>query len=120
MAAAALDVQEVLRALSEPHRLELVRALRRSEQCVRELVEQSGLAQPLVSHHLAKLVACGLVTRRHADGFTHYALNPAGLAAARAALDAVLDVEALPASARPGGNDTCCRTAAQSTPHGGR
>lgn len=119
MAAATLDVQEVLRALSEPHRLELVRALRRSEQCVRELVEQSGLAQPLVSHHLAKLAACGLVTRRHADGFTHYALDPAGLAAARAALDAVLDEADLPASARPGGNDTCCRTSAEVDTHGG-
>ena len=119
MAAVALDVQEVLRALSEPHRLGLVHALRRSEQCVRELVEQSGLAQPLVSHHLSKLVACGLVTRRHADGFTHYALDPAGLAAARAALDAVLDVEALPPAARPGGNDTCCRPSAKIDTHGG-
>lgn len=106
---AQLDVQEVLRALSEPHRLELVRALRRSEQCVRELVQQVGLAQPLVSHHLGKLVACGLVTRRQADGFTHYALDPAGLAAARLALDAVLELDTLPDAARPGGNGACCR-----------
>lgn len=119
MAAVTLDIQEVLRALSEPHRLDLVRALRRSEQCVRELVEQSGLAQPLVSHHLGKLVACGLVTRRHADGFTHYALEPAGLAAARAALDDILDDQALPASARPGGNDTCCQTSAEMETHTG-
>ena len=84
-------------------------ALRERERCVRDLVEALGASQPLVSHHLAKLAAAGLVTTRQADGFTFYALDPGGLDAARLAVGAVLDVEALPAVAQPGGNDTCCR-----------
>lgn len=103
------DLSGVLRALAEPHRLALFSALRERERCVRDLVDAVGLSQPLVSHHLARLVAAGLVTSRHGDGFTYYALDPAGLRAARTGLDRLLDDAALPALAAPGGNDSCCR-----------
>lgn len=98
-----------LRALAEPHRLALVRALRERERCVRDLVATTGLSQPLVSHHLARLADAGLVTSRQGDGFTYYALHPAGLDRARTALDDLLDVEDLPPVARPGGGSDCCR-----------
>lgn len=104
-----LDVGAALRALAEPHRLALVQALRLRERCVRDLVDAVGLSQPLVSHHLSRLAAAGLVTSRHVDGFTNYALDVRGVAALHAALDGLLDVSSLPAQARAGGNDACCR-----------
>lgn len=98
-----------LRALGEPHRLALVQSLRERERCVRDLVDVLGLSQPLVSHHLGKLAEAGLVTARQSSGFTYYALDPVALAAARVAVDLLLDVDGLPAVALPGGNDSCCR-----------
>lgn len=98
-----------VRALAEPHRLALVRALRERERCVRDLVAATGLAQPLVSHHLGRLADAGLVTSRHGDGYRYYALHPAGVRAAAAALADLLDVDALPAVARPGGGEGCCQ-----------
>ena len=103
------DLASTLRALSEPHRLSLVEALRERERCVRDLVEALGISQPLVSHHLAKLSEAGLVTSRHADGFTYYALEPAGIDEAARSLGALLDVSSLPAAAKPGGGGDCCR-----------
>ena len=102
------DVLTVLRALADPTRFRLLTALRAKERCVRDLVEGEGLSQPLVSHHLAVLVRSGLVRRRRADGFTLYALDPDGMASARAAVADVLDPGALGPLARPGGNTGCC------------
>ncbi len=99
----------VLRALSDPTRLRLFRALRTEERCVTDLVASEELTQPLVSHHLAALVRAGLVSSRRAEGFTLYAVDPAGLEAARRALDRLLDPDRLPAAAFPGGNPACCR-----------
>lgn len=107
--AAGVDLAAALRTLGEPHRLALLQALRLQERCVRDLVEVVGLSQPLVSHHLGRLAAAGLVTTRYADGFTHYALDADRLAALDEAVGSLLDVRDLPAAARPGGNDRCCR-----------
>lgn len=104
-----VDLAGALRALAEPHRLALLRALRERERCVRDLVEALGLSQPLVSHHLARLAAAGLVTSRPFDGYTNYALDRRGLDALRAVLGDLLDTAALPSRAHPGGNDSCCR-----------
>jgi ArsR family transcriptional regulator len=103
-----MDEGAVLRALADPTRLRVFRALRAKERCVRDLVASEGLAQPLVSHHLRVLVDAGLVTARRWEGFTLYAVDPAGLAAARACLDDLLDPGCLAAVALPGGNASCC------------
>jgi ArsR family transcriptional regulator len=105
---ADVDVQAVLRALADPKRFRLLTALRQRERCVRDLVDGESLPQPLVSHHLSVLVRSGLVQSRRADGFTLYAVDPEGLAAARAALADVLDPDALTPAALPGGNSSCC------------
>ena len=105
---ADVDVQAVLRALADPKRFRLLGALRERERCVRDLVDGEALPQPLVSHHLSVLVRSGLVRSRRADGFTMYAVDPDGLAAARTALADLLDPEALSPVALPGGNSSCC------------
>ncbi|MDP9388492.1 MAG: metalloregulator ArsR/SmtB family transcription factor [Actinomycetota bacterium] len=101
-------VLPVLRALAEPKRLAILSALRAKERCVRDLVATESLPQPLVSHHLRVLVDAGLVRARRADGFTMYAVDPEGMAAARRAVGEVLDTELLDPVALPGGNSHCC------------
>lgn len=107
--AAPSPLSTALRALGEPRRVQLLEALRGRERCVRDLVDVTGMTQPLVSHHLARLGEAGLVTSRTGQGYTYYALHRAGLDRARRVLDDLLDVDTLPAEALPGGGDACCR-----------
>jgi ArsR family transcriptional regulator len=57
------------KALAEPLRVQILDVLRRSEQevCQCELIPLFGITQPLLSHHMRKLVDAGLVhvERRH-------------------------------------------------------
>lgn len=55
------DAGELLRALAAPVRIALVLHLHERDQCVHELVEALGVAQPLVSQHLRVLKAAGVV-----------------------------------------------------------
>lgn len=105
-----------LRALAEPNRLRLFRALQERERCVRDLVDAEGLPQPLVSHHLGVLVRAGLVQARRVDGFSMYSLDVDGLDAGRRAAAELLSSRRLSPAARPGGNPACCRPAPAVSP----
>ena len=50
-----VDGTAVLNALAEPRRIELLRLLTGQQLCTRDLVLATGMAQPLVSHHLRVL-----------------------------------------------------------------
>ncbi len=50
-----VDALTVLNALAEPRRIELLRLLTDEQLCTRDLVSATGMAQPLVSHHLRVL-----------------------------------------------------------------
>ena len=103
------EVLTLLRTLADPTRLRIFEALRAKERCVRDLVESENLSQPLVSHHLGALSRAGLVRARRAPGgFTMYALDPDGLAAARRCMLELLDGDSLGVLALPGGNTSCC------------
>lgn len=54
-AAARVENAAVLNALAEPRRIELLRLLTDRQLCTRDLVTATGMAQPLVSHHLRVL-----------------------------------------------------------------
>ncbi len=56
-----VDNQEVLHALAEPRRIQLLRLLTDRQLCTRDLVSETGMAQPLVSHHLRVLRQSQLV-----------------------------------------------------------
>lgn len=99
----------MLRALADPNRLRLFLALLDRERCVRDLVASENLPQPLVSHHLRVLAKAGLVQARRCDGFSLYAVNIAGMAAARSLVTDLLDTDGVGPLARPGGNAACCR-----------
>jgi len=55
---------KIFNALAEPVRLEILEYLRDGERCVCEIIPHLGIAQPLVSRHLAILKRCGLVKVR--------------------------------------------------------
>jgi ArsR family transcriptional regulator len=90
------ELAAVFKALGSPVRLRLlgvIQARPGSEACVCELVDVAGVAQSTVSHHLAVLVASGLVRREQRGTWAWYALVPERLEAARALL-ASPDVQA--------------------------
>jgi len=70
----------VLHALAEPHRAALVRLLVDRQLPVRDLVAVTGMAQPLVSHHLKVLRQAGLVDATVRAGLSVYRVRPDTLA----------------------------------------
>jgi DNA-binding transcriptional ArsR family regulator len=58
----ARDLAPQFKALADENRLAIVMLLSERSRTVRELTEATGLAQTLVSHHLAPLRDLGLVT----------------------------------------------------------
>ncbi|MFP5219707.1 MAG: metalloregulator ArsR/SmtB family transcription factor [Actinomycetes bacterium] len=75
-AADRVDSGVVLHALAEPHRAELVRLLVDRQLPVRDLVAVTGMAQPLVSHHLRVLREAGLVDSSTRAGLSVYRVRP--------------------------------------------
>ena len=58
------ELRLVHKALADVNRLRIVRRLAHGEATVAELVSQVGLSQPLVSWHVGRLRAAGLVMTR--------------------------------------------------------
>ncbi len=78
--------QEMLRAVSDPTRLRLLRLLRREELNVQELVRVLGAGQPQVSRHLALLREAGWIRQRREGTWSWYAAVAADDFAGGAAL----------------------------------
>lgn len=72
------DFVRVMKALSDPSRVAVVRMLERREMCACEIVDLLGLAQPTVSRHLRVLQDAGLILGRKMGIWVHYRLpeNP--------------------------------------------
>jgi DNA-binding transcriptional ArsR family regulator len=70
---------ETLKALAEPHRLQIVEFLRKGPRPVNDVVQRLRLAQPQVSKHLRVLSEAGLVEVRVDAQRRIYALQPAPL-----------------------------------------
>ena len=76
---ATIDAQ--FKALSDgPRRALLEHLVREGEQSVHALTAVSGVSQPMVSRHMAKLKRAELVTVRRAGRETFYAARAKGLA----------------------------------------
>lgn len=70
----------VLRALADPLRWRIVELLAAEELCVCHLVDELGVAQPLVSHHLKVLREADLVETERFRYWTYYRLRSGSLA----------------------------------------
>lgn len=66
-------ISRTLAVLGEPHRLQMLRWLRRGPRTAGFLAKAIGVSPSLASHHLSVLVDSGLVTRRQVGTFVCYA-----------------------------------------------
>ena len=71
----AEQVSSDLGVLAEPHRLLVLRHLRRGARSAGFLAQAVGMSPSLASHHLAVLVQAGLITRRQKGHFVCYAAD---------------------------------------------
>jgi ArsR family transcriptional regulator len=88
-AAQAAGLAQLLKALADPTRLQLVSlvaAHEGGEACVCELTEPLSLTQPTISHHLKILIDAGILTREKRGVWAYYALVPGALDAVAAVL----------------------------------
>jgi ArsR family transcriptional regulator len=82
----------VARALSDPHRVEILHllALAAEPVCVIDLEHHLGLAQSTVSHHLKVLVDAGICDREPRGRWTYYSLCARPLAEFRHSLEGLV------------------------------
>ncbi|MFD9168289.1 ArsR/SmtB family transcription factor [Streptomyces diastaticus] len=71
---------DVIRALGDPLRLEIVNLLARETLCTTHLVEETGAKQTNLSNHMKVLREAGLVDTEPRGRFTYYKLRPEVLA----------------------------------------
>jgi DNA-binding transcriptional ArsR family regulator len=88
------------KALADVNRLRIVRRLALGEATVTELVSQVGLSQPLVSWHIGRLRAAGLVTTRRTGRETFCRLVPEAFEAFAARQTEVLGLPSGPVGGR--------------------
>lgn len=70
-----MEFIRVMKALSDPNRVKLLKLLQQGEVCVCKLQAALGIAQPTVSKHLKILEDAGLVLRRKEGLWAHYSLT---------------------------------------------
>ncbi len=65
----------VMKALSEPSRVKIIKLLQAKPLCVCELQQMLGLSQPAVSKHLKTLETAGLVASEKDGLWVNYSLS---------------------------------------------
>ena len=78
----AEQLAAVLKGLADPVRLRLLRLVADSPDttaCACHLPAALGISQPTLSHHLKKLVECGLLHREQRGRWVHYRLDAVAL-----------------------------------------
>lgn len=68
------ELVNVMKALSDPGRVKVLKMLEGNELCACEIIGLLGLAQPTVSRHLKVLADAGLITGRKVGPWVHYRL----------------------------------------------
>ncbi len=69
---------KVMKALSDPNRVKLVKMLQQRTMCVCEVQAALGISQPTVSKHLKILEGAGLVDRKKEGLWVNYSLTDGG------------------------------------------
>ncbi|MBA4359032.1 MAG: transcriptional regulator [Desulfovibrio sp.] len=70
------ELVTVMKALSDPGRIKVLKMLEAREMCACEIISLLGLAQPTVSRHLKVLADAGLIQGRKVGSWVHYRLAP--------------------------------------------
>ncbi|MBW2170159.1 MAG: winged helix-turn-helix transcriptional regulator [Deltaproteobacteria bacterium] len=72
------DFVKVMKALSDPNRVKIIKMLQHKTMCVCEMREALQVAQPTVSKHLKLLEDAGLVTFLKDGTWVNYQLSDGG------------------------------------------
>jgi ArsR family transcriptional regulator len=72
------DFVRVMKALSDPNRVKVVKMLQQKPMCVCEIQAALGIAQPTVSKHLKVLEDAGLVLSSKDGLWVNYSLSVGG------------------------------------------
>jgi ArsR family transcriptional regulator len=83
---------EVLKALADPTRLQMVGILKAASEpvCICDFTAAFDLSQPTISHHMAKLKDAGLVEVSRSGIWAYYRLNRNLDSKTRALLDVLI------------------------------
>ena len=79
LVAGQTEAREMLKALAEPLRLQIIESLSAGEKCVCDLMEEIELAQSKISFHLKVLKEAGLITDRQSGRWVYYKLEVSAL-----------------------------------------
>ena len=69
---------EFFKAMGEDTRVKIIDMLLNEEMCICELIEELGLSQSAVSHHVKILKQAELVNDRRDGKWTYYSINVPG------------------------------------------
>jgi DNA-binding transcriptional ArsR family regulator len=82
-----MRVEDALRAIAEPRRLEILRLIAGDELASGQIAAHFEVTRPAISQHLQVLKAAGLVSERREGTRRLYRARPEGLSELRAFLD---------------------------------
>lgn len=70
-----MNLAELFKSLGDETRLRIVNLLREQQLCVCEMVEITGLSQPKISRHIARLRTMDIVIANRNEQYVYYSLN---------------------------------------------
>ncbi|WP_417332352.1 ArsR/SmtB family transcription factor [Gordonibacter urolithinfaciens] len=80
----------LFKALSDANRVKIVTMIsQRGELCACKILDELGIAQPTLSHHMKVLCSCGLVKCRKEGKWMHYSLATEVVAELRRFVDSL-------------------------------
>lgn len=105
------DLLEVLKALADESRFEMVRLLLRRDYCVGALTKHLRISESAVSQHLKVLRTAGVVKGEKRGYFTHYGVDRALLSLVAQELKSLSQLEAEPDKSQKDhtSQKTCCK-----------
>lgn len=107
----AADIEAVLKAVADRHRLRIVNLLLRAggePVCVCEVQPALGLSQGTVSYHLKQLVDAGLIERETRGTYSYFSLVPGALDSVREVFSAPAKVAVPARRGRASAAAACC------------
>lgn len=96
-----------MHVLAEPHRLLIVRHLRRGARTAGFLAEALAISPSLASHHLGVLMEAGLVSRRQSGSFACFAVNRPRLQEVHRQLGRFVGATGVPVDVQHSADDPC-------------
>lgn len=88
------NTAKMLKAISDPKRLQIVDMLSCGELCACKILEAFHITQPTLSHDMKLLVEAGLVNDRREGKNIYYSLNTETLKGLQAVLDTLFSEKA--------------------------